>query len=79
MGLLLNRVCTLKSTLSFGLIFPPLGREKGGGRGGHFFNMEDCVIAAMGQEYIVCPQHTNQPVPLQELVPELFMTDFPSR
>lgn len=55
------------------------GREKGGGRGGHFFNMEDCVIAAMGQEYIVCPQHPDQPVPLQELVPELFMTDFPSR
>uniref|UniRef100_A0A674AEA6 non-specific serine/threonine protein kinase n=1 Tax=Salmo trutta TaxID=8032 RepID=A0A674AEA6_SALTR len=53
--------------------------EKGGGRGGHFFNMEDCVIAAMGQEYIVCPQHPDQPVPLQELVPELFMTDFPSR
>ncbi|XP_045065895.1 leucine-rich repeat serine/threonine-protein kinase 1-like [Coregonus clupeaformis] len=55
------------------------GREKVGGRGEHFFNMEDCVIAAMDQDYIVCPQHPDQPVPLQELVPELFMTDFPSR
>ncbi|XP_028981151.1 leucine-rich repeat serine/threonine-protein kinase 1 isoform X2 [Esox lucius] len=45
----------------------------------HYFNMEDCVIAAMDQEHIVCPQHPKQPVPLQELVPELFMTDFPSR
>uniref|UniRef100_A0AAZ3R3M0 non-specific serine/threonine protein kinase n=1 Tax=Oncorhynchus tshawytscha TaxID=74940 RepID=A0AAZ3R3M0_ONCTS len=54
-------------------------QNQGPGDLGHFFNMEDCVIAAMGQEYIVCPQHTNQPVPLQELVPELFMTDFPSR
>ncbi|XP_060898698.1 leucine-rich repeat serine/threonine-protein kinase 1 isoform X1 [Labrus mixtus] len=53
-----------------------------GGRGGggiHYFNMEDCVLAAVEEEHIVCPQHPEQPVPLQELVPELFMTDFPSR
>ncbi|XP_066557623.1 leucine-rich repeat serine/threonine-protein kinase 1 isoform X2 [Amia ocellicauda] len=45
----------------------------------HFFNMEKCVMAAMEQEHIVCPNHPGQPVPLQELVPELFMTDFPAR
>ncbi|XP_015198818.2 leucine-rich repeat serine/threonine-protein kinase 1 isoform X2 [Lepisosteus oculatus] len=45
----------------------------------HYFNMEDCVIAAVEQEHIACPNHPAQPVPLQELVPELFMTDFPAR
>uniref|UniRef100_A0A671L169 non-specific serine/threonine protein kinase n=1 Tax=Sinocyclocheilus anshuiensis TaxID=1608454 RepID=A0A671L169_9TELE len=45
----------------------------------HYFNMEDCVLAAVDKEHITCPNHPKQPVPLQELVPELFMTDFPSR
>lgn len=45
----------------------------------HYFNMEDCVLTAVDKEYITCPNHPKQPVPLQELVPELFMTDFPSR
>ncbi|KAM4596959.1 leucine-rich repeat serine/threonine-protein kinase 1 [Fundulus diaphanus] len=45
----------------------------------HYFNMEDCVLAAVEKECIICPQHPDQPVPLQELVPELFMTDFPAR
>ncbi|XP_063044904.1 leucine-rich repeat serine/threonine-protein kinase 1 isoform X2 [Engraulis encrasicolus] len=45
----------------------------------HYFNMEDCVLAAVEKEHIVCPKHPSTPVPLQELVPELFMTDFPSR
>lgn len=45
----------------------------------HYFNMEDCVLAAVEKEHISCPNHSKQPVPLQELVPELFMTDFPSR
>lgn len=60
---------------------------EGGGHGGddrgeagvHYFNMEDCVLAAVDKEHIICPQHPEQPVPLQELVPELFMTDFPAR
>ncbi|KAM6981427.1 leucine-rich repeat serine/threonine-protein kinase 1 isoform 2-T2 [Aplochiton taeniatus] len=55
----------------------PGGADKGGR--GHYFNMEDCVLAAAEKEHIICPQHPDQPVPLQELVPELFMTDFPSR
>uniref|UniRef100_A0A3P8RJX0 non-specific serine/threonine protein kinase n=1 Tax=Amphiprion percula TaxID=161767 RepID=A0A3P8RJX0_AMPPE len=60
-------------------------RERGGhgedneGKGIHYFNMEDCVLAAMEKEHIICPQHPDQPVPLQELVPEFFMTDFPAR
>ncbi|XP_038162764.1 leucine-rich repeat serine/threonine-protein kinase 1 isoform X2 [Cyprinodon tularosa] len=45
----------------------------------HYFNMEDCVLAAVEKDSISCPQHPEQPVPLQELVPELFMTDFPAR
>lgn len=45
----------------------------------HYFNMEDCVLAAAEKEHITCPSHPKEPVPLQELVPELFMTDFPSR
>ncbi|XP_058256583.1 leucine-rich repeat serine/threonine-protein kinase 1 isoform X2 [Hemibagrus wyckioides] len=45
----------------------------------HYFNMEDCVLAAAEKEHITCPNHSKEPVPLQELVPELFMTDFPSR
>ncbi|KAK2919616.1 leucine-rich repeat serine/threonine-protein kinase 1 isoform X1 [Channa argus] len=60
--------------------------ESGGHRGDdrvetglHYFNMEDCVLAAVEKDHIVCPQHPDQPVPLQELVPELFMTDFPAR
>ncbi|XP_071765006.2 leucine-rich repeat serine/threonine-protein kinase 1 [Centroberyx gerrardi] len=55
------------------------GGGGGGGGGVHYFNMEDCVLAAVEKEHILCPQHPDQPVPLQELVPELFMTDFPSR
>ncbi|XP_006900121.1 PREDICTED: leucine-rich repeat serine/threonine-protein kinase 1 [Elephantulus edwardii] len=44
-----------------------------------YFDMEDCVLAAIEQDVISCPQHPDLPVPLQELVPELFMTDFPAR
>ncbi|KAM6202380.1 leucine-rich repeat serine/threonine-protein kinase 1 [Rhynchocyon petersi] len=44
-----------------------------------YFDMEDCVLAAIEQDIISCPQHPDFPVPLQELVPELFMTDFPTR
>ncbi|XP_048338175.1 leucine-rich repeat serine/threonine-protein kinase 1 isoform X2 [Sphaerodactylus townsendi] len=44
-----------------------------------FFNMEDCVLTAIELDTITCPNHPDIPVPLQELVPELFMTDFPSR
>lgn len=54
-------------------------KTAGGGDGVHYFNMEDCVLAAVEKEHIVCPQHPDQPVTLQELVPELFMTDFPAR
>lgn len=61
----------------------PLGQSKrdSGGEvdGVHFFNMEDCVLAAVEKEHIACPVHPEQPVTLQELVPELFMTDFPAR
>uniref|UniRef100_A0A3Q1I1B7 non-specific serine/threonine protein kinase n=1 Tax=Acanthochromis polyacanthus TaxID=80966 RepID=A0A3Q1I1B7_9TELE len=53
--------------------------EDEGGEGIHYFNMEDCVLAAMEKEHIICHQHPDQPVPLQELVPEFFMTDFPAR
>ncbi|KAM9183729.1 leucine-rich repeat serine/threonine-protein kinase 1-like [Dugong dugon] len=45
----------------------------------HYFNMEDCVLTAIEQDFISCPRHPDLPVPLQELVPELFMTDFPAR
>lgn len=44
-----------------------------------FFNMEDCVLTAIELDTIACPNHPDIPVPLEELVPELFMTDFPSR
>lgn len=53
--------------------------DKGREAGVYYFNMEDCVLAAVEKEHIVCPLHPDQPVPLQELVPELFMTDFPAR
>ncbi|KAJ3593984.1 hypothetical protein NHX12_006316, partial [Muraenolepis orangiensis] len=56
---------------------PPGGTE--GDPGVHYFSMEECVLAAMEGERIPCPQHPERPVALQELVPELFMTDFPSR
>lgn len=55
------------------------GDKRGGSAEVHYFNMEDCVLAAVEKEHIICPQHPELPVPLQELVPELFMTDFPSR
>lgn len=44
-----------------------------------YFNMEDCVLTAIERDVIACPLHPDVPVPLQELVPELFMTDFPAR
>ncbi|KAJ8797771.1 hypothetical protein J1605_016973 [Eschrichtius robustus] len=44
-----------------------------------YFDMEDCVLTAIEQDFISCPRHPDLPVPLQELVPELFMTDFPAR
>ncbi|XP_072004717.1 leucine-rich repeat serine/threonine-protein kinase 1 isoform X1 [Engystomops pustulosus] len=45
----------------------------------YYFNMEDCVLAAVDKDYLECPNHPEDPAPLQELVPEIFMTDFPSR
>ncbi|XP_076011527.1 leucine-rich repeat serine/threonine-protein kinase 1 isoform X2 [Genypterus blacodes] len=80
--------CPLCATLQLSqaeLPFSQLGQagEKGGeggrGAGIHYFNMEDCLLAAVEKEHILCPQHPDRPVDLQELVPELFMTDFPSR
>ncbi|XP_048225127.1 LOW QUALITY PROTEIN: leucine-rich repeat serine/threonine-protein kinase 1 [Perognathus longimembris pacificus] len=47
--------------------------------GVQYFDMEDCVLTAIEKDFISCPQHPDVPVPLQELVPELFMTDFPAR
>ena len=44
-----------------------------------YFDMEDCVLTAIERDFITCPRHPDVPVPLQELVPELFMTDFPAR
>uniref|UniRef100_A0A8C6QHT0 Leucine-rich repeat serine/threonine-protein kinase 1 n=2 Tax=Nannospalax galili TaxID=1026970 RepID=A0A8C6QHT0_NANGA len=44
-----------------------------------YFDMEDCVLTAIEQDFIACPRHPDVLVPLQELVPELFMTDFPAR
>ncbi|XP_074090335.1 leucine-rich repeat serine/threonine-protein kinase 1 isoform X3 [Macrotis lagotis] len=44
-----------------------------------YFDMEDCVLTAIEQDFITCPSHSDIPVSLQELVPELFMTDFPAR
>ncbi|XP_004623505.1 leucine-rich repeat serine/threonine-protein kinase 1 [Octodon degus] len=44
-----------------------------------YFDMEDCVLTAIERDFISCPKHPDLPVPLQELVPELFMTDFPAR
>ncbi|XP_062998254.1 leucine-rich repeat serine/threonine-protein kinase 1 [Elgaria multicarinata webbii] len=44
-----------------------------------YFNMEDCVLTAIELDSIICAHHPEIPVPLQELVPELFMTDFPAR
>lgn len=44
-----------------------------------YFDMEDCVLTAIEGNFISCPRHPDLPVPLQELVPELFMTDFPAR
>lgn len=47
--------------------------------GVQYFDMEDCVLTAIERDFISCPRHPDLPVPLQELVPELFMTDFPAR
>lgn len=47
--------------------------------GVQYFDMEDCVLTAIERDFISCPRHPDVPVPLQELVPELFMTDFPAR
>ncbi|KAM8973798.1 leucine-rich repeat serine/threonine-protein kinase 1 isoform 2-T2 [Pelodytes ibericus] len=49
------------------------------GKDPHYFNMEDCVLAAVDKDYLECPNHPDISVPLQELVPEIFMTDFPLR
>uniref|UniRef100_A0A3P9J7W9 non-specific serine/threonine protein kinase n=1 Tax=Oryzias latipes TaxID=8090 RepID=A0A3P9J7W9_ORYLA len=64
-----------------GQAFSPSQLEKQGGHEQHvhYFNIEDCVLAAVEEDHIVCPRHPENLVPLQELVPELFMTDFPSR
>uniref|UniRef100_A0A4W3H6W8 non-specific serine/threonine protein kinase n=1 Tax=Callorhinchus milii TaxID=7868 RepID=A0A4W3H6W8_CALMI len=45
----------------------------------NYFKMEDCVLTAIAKTHIECPNHPSTPVSLEELVPELFMTDFPSR
>ncbi|XP_078386621.1 leucine-rich repeat serine/threonine-protein kinase 1 [Cetorhinus maximus] len=48
-------------------------------QGMHYFSMEDCLLTAIEHTHIECPNHPTDPVPLEELVPELFMTDFPTR
>ncbi|XP_072324910.1 leucine-rich repeat serine/threonine-protein kinase 1 [Scyliorhinus torazame] len=48
-------------------------------QGRHYFSMEDCLLTAIKHTHIKCPNHPTEPVSLQELVPELFMTDFPAR
>ncbi|XP_067873774.1 leucine-rich repeat serine/threonine-protein kinase 1 isoform X2 [Heterodontus francisci] len=48
-------------------------------QGLHYFSMEDCLLTAIEHTHIECPNHPTDPVPLEELVPELFMTDFPAR
>ncbi|XP_066448970.1 leucine-rich repeat serine/threonine-protein kinase 1 isoform X3 [Eleutherodactylus coqui] len=53
--------------------------EEKDGKEPYYFNMEDCVLAAVDKDYLECPNHPEDPAPLQELVPEIFMTDFPSR
>ncbi|XP_060709344.1 leucine-rich repeat serine/threonine-protein kinase 1 isoform X1 [Hemiscyllium ocellatum] len=45
----------------------------------HYFKMEDCLLTAIEHTHIECPNHPMDPVSLEELVPELFMTDFPAR
>ncbi|KAM8894430.1 leucine-rich repeat serine/threonine-protein kinase 1 [Spinachia spinachia] len=62
-----------------GSLIGQVGDKEEGGDGVHYFNMEDCVLAAVEKDHIMCPKHPDQPVTLQELVPELFMTDFPAR
>ncbi|XP_059808596.1 leucine-rich repeat serine/threonine-protein kinase 1 isoform X2 [Hypanus sabinus] len=61
---------------------PPTTREAQThfqGQGLHYFSMEDCLLIAIEHMDIECPNHPNAPVPLDELVPEIFMTDFPAR
>ncbi|XP_077376573.1 leucine-rich repeat serine/threonine-protein kinase 1 [Festucalex cinctus] len=57
----------------------PLCAARTPGHAVHLFNMEDCALAAAEGQRIACPGHPRDPVPLQELVPELFMTDLPAR
>ncbi|XP_078283417.1 leucine-rich repeat serine/threonine-protein kinase 1 [Rhinoraja longicauda] len=45
----------------------------------HYFSMEDCLLTAIEHTDISCPNHPAVSVPLDELVPEIFMTDFPAR
>ncbi|XP_067827754.1 leucine-rich repeat serine/threonine-protein kinase 1 [Heptranchias perlo] len=45
----------------------------------HYFSMEHCLLTAIEHTHIECPNHPAASVPLDELVPELFMTDFPAR
>ncbi|XP_057705282.1 leucine-rich repeat serine/threonine-protein kinase 1 isoform X2 [Corythoichthys intestinalis] len=49
------------------------------GEGLHLFGVEDCALAALAGDFIECPGPPGHIVPLRELVPELFMTDFPAR
>ncbi|XP_039215029.1 leucine-rich repeat serine/threonine-protein kinase 1 isoform X3 [Crotalus tigris] len=58
---------------------PQDGEDSPNKEDGQYFNMEDCFLTAIEQDHITCALHPVVPVPLQELVPELFMTDFPAR
>ncbi|XP_051920210.1 leucine-rich repeat serine/threonine-protein kinase 1 [Hippocampus zosterae] len=51
--------------------------DPGDGGQVHLFNVEDCALAAVAGESVGCPR--GHAVPLRDLVPELFMTDFPAR
>ncbi|XP_061560358.1 leucine-rich repeat serine/threonine-protein kinase 1 isoform X2 [Phycodurus eques] len=53
--------------------------DDGDGGGVHLFDVEECALAAAEGDSIACPEHPRHAVPLRELVPELFMTDFPAR
>uniref|UniRef100_A0A8C4NML7 Protein kinase domain-containing protein n=1 Tax=Eptatretus burgeri TaxID=7764 RepID=A0A8C4NML7_EPTBU len=45
----------------------------------HMFRLEECLLRAVTDDRMLCPKHPDRPVPLPQLVPEIFMTDFPRR
>ena len=38
------------------------------------FMIEQCIVAARQSQHLVCPSHSEHPLPIRDIAPDLVMT-----